>query len=153
MHHVDSAAHASCRNYGVESKALEVGVQHPELLASRAEVIEYYRAVLDDWMAKHQVEFVANATFDFGANAYTSSNGVQTEVDVQTKVVDARFMENDLPMHVAPKFAYSPELDLIPPNELPLRGEAAKMRKYCVLGAGKTVRLIPLLNFSNANDT
>ncbi len=135
--------HQPARNYGVESRALEDGVKHPELLASRADILAYYRATLDGWIAKgHKVEFIGNAAFDFDAGVATRA-GAQSKVGAGAKVVDARYTENDLPLLVPPRFSFSASrIDLIPPNELPARAEAvpsvASMQRYCVLGAGKT---------------
>jgi hypothetical protein len=139
--------HQPARNYGVESTALEDGVKHPELLASREEVLAYYHTVLDGWRAKgHEVEFVGGAAYDFASGTYTTTDAAgdgssrKTAVAPARKVVDARFTENDLPLHVPPKFAYdAAQHDLIPPNELPARDVAtAREARYCVIGAGKT---------------
>lgn len=134
--------HQPARNYGVESTPLESGIKHPELLASREEVLAYYRTLLDTWRANgHDVDFVGGAAYDFASSTYTTADGSTATVAAPArKVVDARFTENDLPLHVRPKFAYNAEaIDLIPPNELPERdAAAAREARYCVLGAGKT---------------
>jgi len=129
--------HQPARNYGVESSRLEAQTEHPELLASKDEVLAYYRSVLEGWRAAgHQVDFIGDATFDFDASTFKTSNGSVTAVKVG-KVVDARFTENDLPVLVPPKFQINLGAEVIPPNELPSRGPDAN-GAYCVLGAGKT---------------
>lgn len=96
--------HQPARNYGVESRALEANVQHSELLASRTEILDYYSAVLDSWQSKgHKVRFVGDSTYDFNSGSYTNSDGVKMTVNAG-KVVDARYTENDIPLHVPPKF-------------------------------------------------
>jgi len=130
--------HQPARNYGVESRALEATVSHPELLASREEILEYYRAVLDGWIADgHTVCFVGDAAYDFGARAYKTGSGALVPVAAAT-VVDARYTENDIPVHVPPRFAIGDGIDLISPNELPSRAPAAAEDHFVVLGAGKT---------------
>ena len=138
--------HQPARNYGVESAKLEdLALSNDEKRATKAEVLAYYRSVLEGWKSKgHDVEFVGGASFDFAASAYTQAGGSEpVTVDVAQKVVDARYTANDIPLHVPPKFAYNAEhLDVIPPNELAARGAAAGSSgaecHYVVLGAGKT---------------
>ena len=68
-------------------------------------IFRYYGVVLDGWRAAgHKVDFVGNAAFDFSAAAFRTSAGV-THVQAARAVVDARFTENDLPLHVPPKFS------------------------------------------------
>ena len=75
--------HQPARNYGVESSKLEAATAHPELLASRAEVLAYYKTVLEGWQAAgHDVRFVGGASFDFDAGAYTAADA--TTADTST---------------------------------------------------------------------
>ncbi|EOD12522.1 hypothetical protein EMIHUDRAFT_459670 [Emiliania huxleyi CCMP1516] len=128
--------HQPARNYGVESTALEAFTQHPEKLASRDEILDYYRSLLSRWgEAGHRVSFVGGATYDFGSASYVDASGSRVGVDA-SKVVDARYTENDLPLLVPPKFSVGDGVDLIPPNQLPARG-AGEGRRYCVLGGGE----------------
>ena len=54
--------HQPARNYGVESSKLEAATAHPELLASRAEVLAYYKTVLEGWQAAgHDTKTVLGA--------------------------------------------------------------------------------------------
>jgi hypothetical protein len=130
--------HQSARNYGVESTKLEMSVVHPEGLASRSEMIEYYQNVLAGWKTKgHKVEFIGGAEYNFVKGSYSSADGTSTTLKASKKVVDARYTENDLPLHVPPKFAYNENIiDLIPPHTLST--QSAADRYYVVLGAGKT---------------
>ena len=137
--------HQPARNYGVESSRLEDAVDHPEKLASKADVCAYYSNLLETWAAKgHTVDFVGGAAFDFTSGTYSTEPGAPpVSVTATRKIVDARFTENDLPVHVPPKFAVdTSSIDLIPPNVLPSRRADATAadgeRHYCVLGAGKT---------------
>ena len=62
--------HQPARNYGVESTALEAFTQHPEKLASRDEILDYYRSLLSRWgEAGHRVSFVGGAAYDFVSSA------------------------------------------------------------------------------------
>ena len=102
-------------------------------------MLAYYKTVLEGWQAAgHDVRFVGGASFDFEAGAYTAADAT-TAVAAGT-VVDARYTENDLPLHTPPKFAFdASKIDVVPPNELPARAAAADKRpRYCVVGAGKT---------------
>ena len=134
--------HQPCTNYGVESTKLQEGVTHPELLASREQILAYYHGLLSRWQAdgKHRVTFVGGAAYDFEAGAYIA-DGASTPVQAAT-VVDARYTENDVPLRVPPRFGVADGVQVIPPNELPqltaTDAAGGPERRFCVLGAGKT---------------
>ena len=82
--------HQPARNYGVESTALEAFTQHPEKLASRDEILDYYRSLLSRWgEAGHRVSFVGGATYDFGSASYVDASGSRVGVDA-SKAEDAQ---------------------------------------------------------------
>ena len=67
-----------------------------------------------------------------------SSDGATStsNIRVRKKVVDARYLEPDLPVFVGPKFTYDDAVvKCIPVNELPL---VKSGKHYVVIGGGKT---------------
>jgi len=133
--------HQSCVNYGVESEPLEAAVADTEeLLATRGEILAYYGRVMERFVAQHGVTFLPGIAYDFASGACepVGGGGAGPKIEAAT-VVDARFTEPDLPVHVAPTFEYDPAaVDVVPPNGLPAPGESVSGRRYCVVGAGKT---------------
>ncbi len=134
--------HQPATNYGVEGLALEDedGVRDvPELRAPRSAILKYYERVLRQHMEGGRVEFIAKAKYDFGSGLVTDAVTKKLIGPLQcTKVVDARFTQNDVPVVVPPRFQFSPsKVDVIPVNSLVGR-KGSKRHHYVVVGGGKT---------------
>ena len=133
--------HQPATNYGVEGTPLEkYSSDQKELLASRTEILSYYREVLQRYVEQGQVTFFPRHVYDFErcvANSIDSSETKAQSIVFNSpyKLVDARFTQNDLPIFVKPKFTYSNQhLNVIPVNDLP----SSSARHYVVVGGGKT---------------
>lgn len=148
--------HQPSAGYGVETEEMgpaagASGASEKQHRATRAEILEYYRRVQRKLEAKHDFRFVGGATFDFSAvteeGVASSADGVPyrlrrsdggtTIVCVAKRVVDARFLEPDLPVSVPPTFSYDGTvIQCVPINAL--AGQALSSKHYVVIGGGKT---------------
>jgi len=154
------ALHQPSRGYGVESEKLEP-TGNPDSAthrATREEILEYYSTVRQKLESRFNFRFVGRTWFDMdqldansasdnksglyrlkslqskdGTTATTSSY-----IRVHKKVVDARYLEPDLPVFVKPKFTYNDAvIRCIPVNELP-KCVTTSRKHYVVIGGGKT---------------
>ena len=149
--------HQPSAGYGVESTPLEPSPEQKDHLATRREILEYYRALIQTWEASADFTFVGNATLDLDLNANPGNpsehkdvysittlkkDGQQqpqhTTIKVRKRLVDARYLQPDLPIHVKPKFTLDPhKIKCIPVNEL-VTLTSALSQKFVVIGGGKT---------------
>lgn len=162
--------HQPSAMYGVESERLETGENAAAHRATRQQILDYYKAVQHKLGDMFDLRFVGGAQVDLTAPSphgeyalvKTSQMGVEEKIVVKAKkLVDARFLEPDLPVFVGPKFKFNPEkVNVVPVNsladnahkemigdeELPgARGNAEDaensaggLDRYVVIGAGKT---------------
>ncbi|MGA8515314.1 MAG: FAD/NAD(P)-binding protein [Burkholderiaceae bacterium] len=67
-------------------------------------------------------------------------SGVQTQVTVRKKLVDANYFGPSVPATHTPKFSVAPGVRLVTPNALTQlwQGKTERPRHYAILGAGKT---------------
>ena len=73
---------------------------------------------------------------DDGHHFMSLLTGEDTTVNVRRKVVDATYIESEIPSTHTPKFEVDAGVRVIPPNELVHLGEAPA--GYTIVGAGKT---------------
>lgn len=164
--------HQPSAMYGVESMTLEPStsstpdIQHTvasQHRATRVEILDYYRRVLEKWSP--HMQFIGNAKFDFDYNYnYDNAKSIGSdtssprkriyryyyqdkpvEIMVRQKVVDARFLQPDLPMDTPPKFQYNPDkIHCVPINALTTTtgsstgSQEKHAQHYVVIGGGKT---------------
>lgn len=159
--------HQPSAMYGVESMALQPADASTHHRATRDEILTYYQKVLQKWQT--QITFVGKAKFDFSSlssEATTamegeSSSSVRTyrfqqilgdngtntpcEIRVRRKVVDARYLQPDLPVDTPPKFAFdASKINCIAVNALVVDVPATTTaagdddNKFVVIGGGKT---------------
>jgi len=138
--------HQPSAGYGVETEALEPAGDAGHR-ATRAEVVAYYGRVMDRLAADHGAAFLGETRVDLSsvdggagqAVALTRPDGTASSVRVTKRVVDARFLQPDLPIDTAPTFAYNESaIDVVPVNALAEPGPLEGKRKFVVVGAGKT---------------
>ena len=145
------ALHQPSRGYGVESERLEpVGDPNADThRATRDEILDYYSAVQQKLERRFKFRFVGGTWFDMNQLGGSGSEGVYqlqsqssdgatstSNIRVRKKVVDARYLEPDLPVFVGPKFTYDDAVvKCIPVNELPM---VQSGKHYVVFGGGKT---------------
>lgn len=155
--------HQPSSMYGVESLALQPTSRSSDDAASttqhratRNEILAYYRQVLQKWQG--QITFLGSSMFDFSSlhkslnesttkmdasavpmiNRYQHS-GVSREMRVRAKVVDARYLQPDLPIDTPPKFGFdATQITCIPVNALTEIKATKPNDKFVVVGGGKT---------------
>ena len=142
--------HQPSAMYGVESLALEPTPESASThRATRDEILMYYEQVIQKWHP--YITFVGGATFDFNTLSsldptarcyYYSRDGVPCEIRVRKKVVDARYLQPDLPVDTPPRFGFDPKkIHCVPVNDLVTMAgcdRATPRNNYVVIGGGKT---------------
>lgn len=140
--------HQPSEFYGVESRPLGCSVidshgwnagYYP--LATRAEILDYYRSVLDDQLLPSgRVSYFSKTNY-LGQNKLRSlTSGEKFELNVRRKVVDATYFGTTIPALHKPAYGCDDEVQLIPPNDINERWHTARHQfdNVCILGAGKT---------------
>jgi hypothetical protein len=140
--------HQPSAYYGVESRPLgldRIDQQGPNAgfyeRASAAEICDYYSRVLDDaLLPTGRVRF-------FGMSDHRGGNGdghvvaslldgSEIVVKPRRKLVDATYVQSEIPSRHVPGFAVDAGVRLIPPNGLVDLAQPAD--RFSVIGAGKT---------------
>ena len=162
--------HQPSAMYGVESERLEGGDNAASHRATRDEILDYYSSVQKKLEEKFNFQFCGGMKFDFDASSAETGlcvlkgdSAERTEVNAK-KIVDARFLEPDLPVFVGAKFRFDPaKIRVVPVNALADSAHGAMIgdeglptgsnapaatnqdaadgagsKKYVVIGAGKT---------------
>lgn len=140
--------HSPSRYYGVDSVPLgtdrrQVGGDNEGLYeqATGAEVQEYFREVLRSALEPSgRVRFLGEHEHVGGAGTHhvvrDLVSGHEHEVLVRRSLVDARYLEGEIPATHAPPFKVAATAPFGPLNELPDR--AGDFSSYTVIGGGKT---------------
>src|SRR5262249_8976325 len=140
--------HQPSAYYGVESRPLgndRIDEYGPNAgfyeRASAAEICDYYARVLDEHLLPAcRVRF-------FGLSECRGGNGgehlvvsllddSETLVKPRRAIVNATYVQSEIPSRHVPGFTVEPEVTLVPPNGLVDPGEPAD--RFTVIGAGKT---------------
>ena len=136
--------------------------------ATRQEILEYYATLVQKWESQFNshsnsvsFQFIGSATFDFssskpreggGGRVYqfqvsadkedNSTTTVQHSIQLTKRLVDARYLEPDLPVSTAPKFDFdATKIKCVPVNEIVAGDDHERINKsqyFVVIGAGKT---------------
>jgi len=140
--------HQPSANYGVNSTTLghdridDTGLNAGFYeRATAAEICDYFNRVLEtNLLPSGKVRF-------FGMTDYRGSDGdahrvvslltgEETNVKVRRRLIDATYVESEIPSRHTPSFAVDADVRLIPPNDLVDLDESAS--GFTVFGAGKT---------------
>jgi hypothetical protein len=139
--------HQPSAYYGVDSRPLGhdlVDEHGPNAgfyeRASAAEICAYYGRVLDDLRGTGRASFLGASCYRgdrAGLHRVVSLlDGEETTVRVRRRLVDATYVQSEIPARHVPPFAVEESVRLVPPNGLvDLDGPA---RRFTVIGAGKT---------------
>lgn len=132
------ALHQPAAFYGLNSTALGTGGSD---LASGPEIVAYYHRAMQRWVASGRVRFFPSSevrTDDDGGISVVSilDRSRSTTVDVSRRVVDAAFMNVEVPSTHGPRYDVDPEVAIVPPNGLARIDRA--WDGYTIVGAGKT---------------
>ncbi|KAL3923638.1 MAG: hypothetical protein SGARI_006178, partial [Bacillariaceae sp.] len=152
--------HQPSNMYGVETVKLEPGASsnnEEDHRATRQEILDYYQQVVAHLSNTFHFTFVGGVTFDMQQllkeNATAKEDKVYhvvsvesatstTSIHVKKKVVDARYLQPDLPVHIPPKFTFDAnKIKCVPVNELVnynLNNNNKKYKRFVVIGGGKT---------------
>lgn len=132
------ALHQPAAFYGLNSARLGSGGSD---LSSGAEVVAYYHRAMQRWLAGGRVHFLAQS--DFCETGATSGRAVSlldascvTEIKARKRLVNAAYMNVEVPATHGPRYQVAEGVTVIPPNGLPRLD--APWRRYVIIGAGKT---------------
>ena len=140
--------HQPSAYYGVESRTLgndRIDEHGPNAgfyeRASGPEICDYYSRVLDEHLLPTgRVRFVGTSEYHGnngdGHLVVSLLDGSEILVKPRRKVVDATYVQSEIPSRHVPGFTVEPGVTLVPPNDLVDLGEPAD--RFTVIGAGKT---------------
>jgi hypothetical protein len=139
--------HQPSAYYGVESRPLgnnRIDEYGPNAgfyeRATAPEICDYYSRVLDEHLLPTgRVQFVGTSEYrgDNGDHLVVSLlDGSEILVKPRRKVVDATYVQSEIPSRRIPGFTVEAGVTLVPPNGLVDLGEPAE--RFTVIGAGKT---------------
>src|SRR5262245_53993280 len=140
--------HQPSAYYGVDSRALgsnRIDEHGPNAgfyeRASAPEICDYYLRVLaEHLLPTGRVRFIGTSEYhgDNGVGHLVTSllDGSEILVKPRRKVVDATYVQSEIPLRHIPGFTVEPGVTLVPPNGLVDLGEPAE--RFTVVGAGKT---------------
>lgn len=140
--------HQTSANYGVNSRVLgndRIDESGPNAgyyeRATADEICDYYSRVLEEvFLPSGQVRFLGMSDYrGEGADGHhivSLLSGEETTVKVRRKLVDATYIESEIPSRHTPAYEIDLDVRLIPPNDLvDLAGSGGG---FTVIGAGKT---------------
>jgi len=140
--------HQPSAYYGVESLPLgqdRIDEHGPNAgfyeRASAAEICDYYTRALDEQLLPTgRVRFLGltdhRAESSDGHLLVSLLDGTETLVRPRRKVVDATYVQSDIPSRHVPGFTVDESVTLVPPNDLV--DLSAPAERFTVIGAGKT---------------
>jgi hypothetical protein len=106
-------------------------------LATGAAVQSYFEQVMRErFLPSGRVQYFPMCEYTGDGQFHSLLSSEQYTVSINKKTVDCTFYETSIPLTHTRKFEVAPEVNCIPPNDLPR--SAAKFQHYTVLGGGKT---------------
>jgi hypothetical protein len=126
--------HQPAAFYGLNSTSLGRGGAD---LASGAEVVGYYKAAMDRFLATGRLHFLAMSDYVGDGRVVSLIDDEHViEVTAHRRVVDSTYMAVQVPAMCPPRYTVEPGVALVPPNGL------VRIKKpydrYVIIGAGKT---------------
>lgn len=136
--------HQPSAYYGVESRPLghdRIDADGPNAgfyeRAGAAEICDYFARVLDEHLAPTgRVRFFGASDYRGGHRVVSLHDGSETVVTVRRAIVDATYVQSEIPSRHVPGFTVEPGVTLVPPNDLVHLD--APTERFTVIGAGKT---------------
>ncbi len=141
--------HQPSAYYGVNSRVLghdRIDAQGPNAgfyeRATATEICEYFRRVLEqDLLPTGRVRFFGMCDYlgvdtDGDPRFVSLLTGVSTRVRVRRRIVDATYIESEIPSRHPLGFVVDADVRILPPNDLVDLAEPA--RGFTIIGAGKT---------------
>lgn len=128
------ALHQPAAFYGVTSARLGKGGAD---LASRAQILSYYERIMNRFLASGRVDFMPMCEYRGGGRVVSvADDSCGVDFEVRERVVDACYMNVEVPATREPRYEVDPDVALVPPNDL--AGIRRPWRRYVVIGGGKT---------------
>ncbi len=126
--------HQPAQFYGVNS--LQLGNNSTDL-SSKPEILAYYDKVLKNLLASGRVTFLGKHNY-IGNHQVTPLEETDKviEIKVNKKLVDATYMNVEVPATHPPRFQVDEGINLVPLNDVVT--EYNKWKRFYVLGAGKS---------------
>lgn len=141
--------HQPSAYYGVNSRVLgseRIDTDGPNAgwyeRATGTEICNYFNQVLEqDLLPTGRVKFFAMSDYrgvdTDGDHGFVSLlTGEATRVRVRRRIVDATYIESEIPSRHTPAFVVDPDVRALPPNELVDLG--GHVSGFTIIGAGKT---------------
>jgi NAD(P)-binding Rossmann-like domain len=136
--------HQPSAYYGVESRALgndRIDEHGPNAgfyeRATAAEICDYYSRVVDETLLRTgRVRFLGLSDYRGHGEVVSLLDGTSTRVKARRKVVDATYVQPEIPLRHTPGFTVEAAVALIPPNALVEIAQPPD--RFTVIGAGKT---------------
>ena len=126
--------HQPASAYGVNSLPLGYGGDH---LSTKPELLAYFERVLDRLLATGRVTFLGLHGLGDDNTARALADPEQAvKITVRKRVVDAAYMDVQVPATHPPRYEVDADARVIPPNGLASLQSAAG--QYVVIGGGKT---------------
>ncbi|HEU0190914.1 MAG TPA: NAD(P)/FAD-dependent oxidoreductase [Mycobacterium sp.] len=126
--------HQPALYYGLNSTKLGRGGAD---LASYGEILGYYRAAMDRFLATGRVRFLSMSEYQpDGQIQSTVDRDRLTTVTARRRIVDGTYMKVTVPSVCAPRYTVDSGVTVIPPNGL--AQVSRPWERYVVVGAGKT---------------
>lgn len=105
--------------------------------ASAAEICDYYARVLDETLLPTgRVQFLGLSDYRGEGRVVSQLDGTETVVKARRKIVDATYVQPEIPSRHTPGFTVEPGIALVAPNALVDIAEPPD--RFTVIGAGKT---------------
>jgi hypothetical protein len=129
--------HQPAAFYGVNSESLGSGGM---ALASGTEVLTYFQKVIVKHQHSSRMKYFPQCEYLFEETAThqfaSKVSGERYEVNDIRRLVDATYMQVEVPSMRPAPFPVSSEQSIVPPNALTSLSQA--FQKYVIIGAGKT---------------
>ncbi|RKR07976.1 putative NAD(P)-binding protein [Maribacter vaceletii] len=126
--------HQPAAFYGVNSEELGTNTTH---LSSKPEILDYYKEIIQKFESSGRVKFFPKHNY-LGNNQVVDLNNPENIITFQVnkKVVDATYMNVEVPSTHPPKYKVDNGVPLKPLNNLDV--EYNKWGSFYVIGSGKT---------------
>jgi len=126
--------HQPAAFYGVNSESLGPG---GPALVSGTEVLAYYERVMEKLKSSGRLRFFPLSAWDGKRSFRSLADGEREyEVEVSRRLVNATYMNVEVPSIRPPRFAIDEGASVVPPNAL--HTLSAPPSGYVIVGAGKT---------------
>ncbi len=104
-------------------------------LAGKGEICAYYDNIMHDFRSSGRVQYFSMCDYEGEGKITSLVSGISRTVEAD-KIVDATFMNVQVPAMGGPSYDVAEGVECVPPNALVgLRGE---WKSYVIVGAGKT---------------